>query len=56
MSSYLVNPYGLTDNIKITLRFCLSGCLKGKIEALSNNKLFCRKAKQNNCSLLTAFR
>ena len=28
MSNYLVKPYGLTDNIKITLRFCLSGSLK----------------------------
>ncbi|MBR5939625.1 MAG: hypothetical protein IKZ88_00060 [Neisseriaceae bacterium] len=46
---------GLTDIIEITLRFFLLGNLKKQIEALSKNKLFCRKAKhKTHCSLLTA--
>ena len=50
MSSLVrLDGYNL-DNASIVL-FRLP---ESKIEALSKNKLFCRKAKRNNCSLFTA--
>ncbi|MBQ9682912.1 MAG: hypothetical protein IJV35_06545 [Neisseriaceae bacterium] len=49
-SSLIRLDYFVLDNTSILL----SGCLKPQSKRYLKNNPFCRKAKQNNCSLLIA--